>query len=121
MEYVTQIIETTLNSFDFGYCLIVNILTYIIIKTIDEVNKEQEVKMWEKRTALLVSILFIGVIYYATGQDVKLLVNSAILAPVAWSWIFKPILHKLGLDYKEVDEKLNRDNKPKAKTKVNKK
>lgn len=121
MEYISQIIETTLNSFDFGYCLIVDILTYIIIKTIDEVNKEQEVKMWEKRTALIVSILFIGVIYYATGQDVKLLVNSAILAPVAWSWVFKPILKKLGLDYKDIDEKLNNKESNKHKNKTNEK
>ena len=121
MEYISQIIETTLNSFDFGYCLIVNVLTYIIIKTIDEINKEQEVKTWEKRCALLTSILLIGVIYYATGQDVRLLINSAILAPVAWSWIFKPILKKFGLDYKDIDEKLNNKQINKFKNKTNKK
>lgn len=121
MEYISQIIETTINSFDFGYCLIVNVLTYIIIKTIDEVNKEQEVKTWEKHCALLVSILLIGVIYYATGQDVRLLINSAILAPVAWGWIFKPILKKFGLDYKDIDEKLNNKQSNKFKNKTNKK
>ena len=121
MEYISQITETTINSFDFGYCLIVNILTYIIVKTIDEVNKEQEVKTWEKRCALLASILLIGVIYYATGQDVKLLINSAILAPVAWSWVFKPILKKFGLDYKDIDEKLNNEKRVKTKHKDNKK
>lgn len=32
MEHINEIIQTTLNSFDFSYCIIVNILTYIIIK-----------------------------------------------------------------------------------------
>lgn len=107
MEYINQIIETTLNSFDFAYCLIVNLLTYIIIKSIDEFNGEKKVKTYVKRIVLLCSILFIGVIYYLSGHDTKLLINSAILAPVAWSWIFKPIFKKFGLDYKEIDEELN--------------
>lgn len=103
---IAQIIDTTMNSFDFVYCLIVNILTYVIIKTIDELNKEKEVKTWVKHLVLLFSILSTGVVYYLIGQDVKLLFNSAILAPVAWNFIFKPIAKKLGLDYKEFDSKI---------------
>lgn len=99
-----QIIDTTLSSFDFGFCLIVNILTYIIIKIIDEVNKEKEVTVWQKRLVLIASILSIGGIYYAIGNDVKLLINSAILAPVSWSLIFKPICKLLKIDYKKIDK-----------------
>ena len=100
---IEQIVTTTFNSFDFVYCLIVNILTYVVIKTIDELNKDKEVKTWIKKLVLLGSILLTGVVYYLFGLDVKLLFNSAILAPVAWTWVFKPILKKLGLDYKEID------------------
>ena len=44
MEYLETIINTTINSFDFTYCLIVNLLTYFVIKIIDELNKDKEVK-----------------------------------------------------------------------------
>lgn len=103
MEELTQIVQTTLNSFDFTYCLLVNVLTYIIIKTIDEFNKDKEVKTWCKRIILLSCILFTGVVYWLLGKDLELLINSAILAPVAWSWIFKPAFKKIGIDYKRVD------------------
>ena len=108
MEYLSEIINTTISSFDFAYCLIVNILTYTVIKIVDEINGAKEVKTWLKRVILLVCILLTGVLYWAIGKDLELLINSAILAPVAWSWIFKPICKKLGLDYKEVDSTITK-------------
>lgn len=104
MEYLNQIIELIINNFDFTYCLVVNLLTYLIIKFIDGVNKDKEVKSWVKKVVLLVCILSTGVLYYIYGQDVKILVNSAILTPLAWSWIFKPICKKLGIDYRKIDK-----------------
>lgn len=104
MEYLNQIIELSINNFDFTYCLVVNLLTYLIIKFIDGVNKDKEVKSWVKKVVLLVCILSTGVLYYIYGQDVKILVNSAILTPLAWSWIFKPICKKLGIDYRKIDK-----------------
>ena len=70
---------------------------------LEKLNKDKEVTTLVKRLVLLGCILLTGVVYWLIGADVKLLVNSAILAPVAWSFIFKPICKKLGIDYKEVD------------------
>ena len=103
MEILQQIIDTTINSFDFGYCIIVNILTYLIIKIIDEINKDKEVSTWTKRGVLIVCIFSTGVVYYLLGQDTKLLINSAILTPVSWHLIFKPLCRKLGINYKKVN------------------
>ena len=103
MEQLTDIIQTTFNSFDFTYCLIVNILTYGIIKLIDELNKEKEVGVWIKRLILLSVILLTGVVYWAIGEDTKLLINSAILAPVSWDMIFKPAMKVLKIDYRKID------------------
>lgn len=105
---IQQIIETTMQSFDFVYCLIVNLLTYTVIKIIDEVNKDKEVKTWIKKVILISCALLTGVVYYIIGVDIKLIINSAILAPVAWSWIFKPICKKLGIDYKDVDNTIGK-------------
>lgn len=104
MEYLNQIIELIINNFDFTYCLVVNLLTYFVIKFIDGINKDKEVKSWVKKVVLLVCILSTGWLYYIYGQDVKILVNSAILTPLAWSWIFKPICKKLGIDYRKIDK-----------------
>ena len=51
---------------------------------------------------MLISCFAIAAGYIAGGyENTTILINSAILAPVAWSWIFKPILKKIGVDYKQ--------------------
>ena len=103
---IEQIIDGLINNFDITYCLIVNIITYISIKLLDEVKKVKTAT-WIKRGVLVTAILSTGVLYCALGSDVKVIVNSAILAPVAWSWIFKPICKKLGVDYSNIDNTIN--------------
>lgn len=103
MDILVNIIQTTLDSFDFAFCLTVNILTYIIIKIWDERNGKKRVTTWQKRLVLLAVILSTGVLYYEIGSDTKTLVNSAILAPVFWSWVMKPICKQFNLDYKKMN------------------
>ena len=43
MEYIKEIIDITIKSFDFSYCISVNILTYIIIKIIDSLNGKRNI------------------------------------------------------------------------------
>lgn len=107
MEYFEQIVNTIINNFDFTYCLIVNLLTYSVIKLIDMLNGEKEVKSIIKKLVLFICILLTGVVYYTLDVDIKIIINSAILAPVAWSWIFKPICKKLGIDYRRIDKTIN--------------
>ena len=101
MEVIYSAIETTLNSFDFAYCLVVNILTYIIINIINSINKNIDIGTWNKRIILLLCIILIGSIYYFIGSDIKLIINSSILAPVFWSWVIKPICKHFKIDYKQ--------------------
>ena len=103
MEIVYNIIQTTLNSFDFAYCIIVNILTYLIINIINSRNGNIDMSMWSKRIVLLSCIVIVGAFYYFTGSDIKLVINSAILSPVFWSWIIKPICRYFKLDYKQLN------------------
>lgn len=101
MEYLEQIISTTINSFDFAFCIIVNILTYCIIKCISDIFNKK-LTIWQKRAILLLAILSTGGVYWVTGSDSKLIINSSILAPVFWSWVMKPICAKLKIDYKPI-------------------
>lgn len=102
-EIINNVITTVISSFDFAYCISVNILTYLIIKIIDELNGKQDVSTWSKRIVLLVVILSTGVLYNIIGCDNKILLNSTILAPVFWSWVLKPICKKFKIDYKNIN------------------
>lgn len=106
MDVINNIINALISQFDFTYCVIVNIMTYLIINVMIKLAGGNVV-VPIKRIVLLYSIIVISVIYYFLGTDIKVLVNSAILAPVSWSWIFKPIANKLGWDYKQIDKLLN--------------
>ena len=102
-EIINNIITTIINSFDFAYCISVNILTYLIIKIIDNLNGKKDVSTWSKRIVLLVVIISTGVLYNLIGCDNKVLLNSAILSPVFWSWIIKPICKYFRIDYKDIN------------------
>lgn len=106
MDVINNIINVLITQFDFTYCVIVNIMTYLIINFMIKVAGGNVV-VPIKRIVLVFSIIVIAAIYYFIGTDIKVLVNSAILAPVSWSWIFKPIANKLGWDYKQIDKLLN--------------
>lgn len=103
-KFIDVIVDGILSNFDFGFMFIVNVLTYIIIKVIDYFNGDNKVPTWQKRCVLVISIATMAGIYIAAGYDnAIMLVNSAVLAPVFWSWVVSPILKKLGIGYKDID------------------
>ena len=108
MEIIKDIINTVINNFDFAYIISINIMTYLLIKCIDKINKEKEVPTWQKRIILFISIICIFFIYYINDYDdnIKLL-NSSILAPISWSWLLKPICKKFNIDYKDIGKYLD--------------
>jgi len=104
-QLIGHFIELFSTHFDLSFMLCVNVLTYILIKAIDDINDDKSVGTWTKRLVMLISCFVIAAGYIAGGyENTTILINSAILAPVAWSWIFKPILKKLGVDYKQIDK-----------------
>ena len=102
MEIISNTIQTTLDSFDFAFCIIVNVLTYLIITVINDIKKPKVLTTLNKRLVLLGVILLTGMIYYFIKSDIRTIINSAILAPVFWSWILKPICKKFDIDYKKL-------------------
>lgn len=107
MEIINQIIQQMINGFDITYCLTVNVLTYILVVVTNNVTR-RNISRVSKRVILLISIIVVTFAYVQLDAiDAKVLINSAILAPVSWSWIFKPIIKKLGYDYKDIDKTIN--------------
>lgn len=104
-QLVEHFVELFNTHFDLSFMLCVNILTYILIKVIDDLNGDKVVSTWTKRLVMIISCFAIAAGYRAGGyEETVILINSSVLAPVAWSWIFKPILKKLGVDYKQIDK-----------------
>lgn len=100
-----DIIAKIIDNFDFSYMLTINVLTYLIVKLLDEVNGDKQVAVWQKRLVLLVSAIAIAIVYkIANYPNNIVLINSTILAPVFWSWIARPILVKFGLGYKQTKD-----------------
>ena len=108
MELIEKFIDLIVSNFDFSYMITINVLTYIIIKCLDYINKSKNVKTIEKRIALLASIVVITTGYLLTGyNNYIVLLNSAICAPVFYSWVLRPILIKFNIGYRQYDETLN--------------
>lgn len=98
-EIISTILNNTISNFDFPFCITVNIATYLTIKTITDYKKKGKVSTWNKRTIFLIVSTIIATIYCFTGSELKTILNSFILAPVSWSWIFKPICDKFNIGY----------------------
>lgn len=99
-----RIIDILLENFDISYCIAVNIATYLIIKFIDEINGKKIVPKYCKRIILLLVIIVMAVIYHLSGVNGKIIIDSAILAPISWSWIFKPLCSKFNIDYRKIED-----------------
>ena len=101
MELIIEIIRTTSASFDFALVISINIASYIIINIVNDAL-DRDISKWAKRGITCICIIALSVIYHMLGAcDDELILNSAILAPVFWSWIGKPILSKFRCDYKD--------------------
>ena len=107
---ILELINKTLESFDFPFCIIVNIATYLAIKLYTDYKKKSQISTWNKRLIFLIIGFIVSTIYCLTGSDIKTIFNSFILAPVSWSWIFKPICNKFNIGYYS---KIKQDNSDK--------
>lgn len=97
-----QIIYQLVANFDFALMLVINVITYGVIKFIDDINGDKVPTTWQKRIVFLITAIILGIIYkYCTDVPIRIINNSCIIAPVAWSWLAKPIAIKFGIDYKK--------------------
>jgi len=105
MEYINIIVNKIIDNFDFGFMFIINVLSYIIIRMVYSIKKGKYVTTWSKRFILMACTVVIAIVYHLSGYDkIITIVNSSILAPVFWDWILRPILIKLGIDYKKFEK-----------------
>lgn len=97
---VIDTINKIISSFDLSFCVVVNIGTYIMIQLLKSKPFNITCNTWGKRLIFLIIAIICSIVYYFNNVDIKIIFNSVILAPVSWSWIFKPICNKLNIGYK---------------------
>lgn len=96
------LVKQVFDSFDIIYILMINIVTYFLIKIADYFNGDKKVPVLIKRIFLVLATIIMFCIYkYNNYDDALKLINSSIAAPVIWTWILKPIINKLKIGYKQ--------------------
>ena len=107
MENLTQLfIDNFTTNFNIVVILSINIFTYILVKIYNDIFKKQS-STWIKRLIFVIAVIITVLIYYYIGKvPIMILINSAIISPVAWSWLIKPIFNKLGIDYKQIETEI---------------
>lgn len=94
-----NIIQQIVNNFDWAYMLSVNVLTYTIVQLYKNGTKKK-LNKFTKQIILIVTSIVLALCYKQLEDvSLRILLNSAILAPVAWDFIFRPITDKLGIGY----------------------
>ena len=102
VNVMEEIINQVIANFNFNIMIDINIITYGIIKFIDDINGTKVPTTWQKRIVFIIVSIIIGTIYVYYNMDSPAIVfNSCIIAPVSWSWLAKPIANKFGIDYKK--------------------
>ena len=71
-----QIINQLIYNFDFALILIINIVTYFIIKIIDEIDGDKIPTTWQKRFVFLIVAIIMGILYkYITDIHTNIIIN----------------------------------------------
>lgn len=95
MEYLDKIFDALMGGFNFPLMLTINIMTYLVIKTLDYANGKKVLATWEKRiSAVLCGFLFSSVSYF-NGMDANVCVYTCVMSLISWDVIFKPIIKRI--------------------------
>lgn len=94
-----QLLSQLISNYNFNLILSINIISYLIIQLLHlKIFTKKGIKIG---VTVVVSIIMGIIFHFISDTSTEVLINSAILAPLAWDWVFKPILNKLGIDYKK--------------------
>lgn len=99
--YSEQLFQYVANNFDFAFVISINVVAYLIIQLISVITKKEVTKAIKVITTICVSIALFFIYGEITTIDKETLLNSSILAPVAWDWVIKPLCKWIKIDYKK--------------------
>ena len=99
--YAEQLFQYATTNFDFAFVISMNIVAYLIITLIGYITKKEDNKAIKIGITIGVSIILFFLYGGITDVNKEVLLNSSILAPVAWDWVIKPLCKWIKIDYKQ--------------------
>lgn len=99
--YTEQLFQYVATNFDFAFVISINVVAYLIITLLGYITKKKVSKGIKIGITIVTSILLFLLYGGITDCNKEVLLNSSILAPVAWDWIIKPLCNWIKIDYKE--------------------
>lgn len=99
--YSEQLFQYVATNFDFAFVICINVVAYLIITLIGYITKKEVNKAIKIGITIIVSIILFFLYGAITDANKEVLLNSSILAPVAWDWIIKPLCKWIKIDYKQ--------------------
>ena len=98
-----EFVKDLLSRFDFAYMIVVNLVTYLLIKAVDELNGDKVIPTWLKRTTAVIVGVLLAIVAIMIGADKTTIFYSFFVSLVSWDVVFKPIIKKLGdkIDYRK--------------------
>ena len=99
--YTEQLFQYVATNFDFAFVISINIVAYLIITLIGYITKKEVNKAIKIGITIGVSIILFFLYGGITDVNKEVLLNSSILAPVAWDWVIKPLCKWIKIDYKQ--------------------
>ena len=103
--YTEQLFQYVATNFDFAFVISINVVAYLIITLLGYITKKKVSKGIKIGITIVTSILLFLLYGGITDCNKEVLLNSSILAPVAWDWIIKPLCNWIKIDYKEDEPK----------------
>ena len=99
--YTEQLFQYVATNFDFAFVISINVIAYLIITLIEYITKKRIAKAIKIGITIGVSIILFFLYGGITDCNKEILLNSSILAPVAWDWVIKPLCKWSKIDYKQ--------------------
>ena len=103
--YSEQLFQYVATNFNFAFVISINVIAYLIITLIGYLTKKEVTKAIKICITIGVSIALFFLYGGITDISKDILLNSSILAPVAWDWVIKPLCKWIRIDYKDDDNK----------------
>ena len=99
--FTEQLFQYAIANFDLSFVISINVVAYLIITLLGYITKKKVSKGIKIGITIVTSILLFLLYGGITNCNKEVLLNSSILAPVAWDWIIKPLCNLIKIDYKE--------------------
>lgn len=98
MDIQENVLSQILGSLDFGFIFIVNLITYLAIKGIEEIITKKAISKLMKRVVTFLIGILVGLVVLQIGETKPVVIfYSFFFSLISFDYIFKPILKKFDI------------------------